>query len=151
MGVRDASRSADSKHAAEFMKIQTWESRHRAPNGSLIYRRYNHDAYGANHVGGYWPLLAGERGDYAVMAGDMDRASAQLYLLERSSSAQWLDSRANDPPVQSTGQAEVGLGVAQPLVWAHAEDILLHRSIEEGKVFDAPRTPSESFRKSFSF
>ena len=114
-----------------------------SPNGSqgLIFKRYTRDAYGAGHVGGYWPLLAGERGDYAIAAGDPERAVAQLYILERSSSAAGLIPEQTSTPSQSTGQASVGLGVAQPLVWAHAEDILLHRSIEEGKVFDAPRAP----------
>jgi glucoamylase len=94
-----------------------------------IYRRYNGDTYGYGHVGGLWPLLAGEKGNYDVAAHDLDQAGAQLFILEKSASKTGLI------PEQT-----FGLGVAQPLVWAHAEDILLHRSIEEGKVFDAPRT-----------
>ncbi len=96
---------------------------------AMIYHRYNKDAYGYDHVGGFWPLLAGERGMYAVNAKDPEQAIAQLFILEKSAS-----------PTGLIPEQTFGMGVAQPLVWAHAEDILLHRSIEESKVFDAPRT-----------
>ena len=108
----------------------------------LTYRRYSLDSYGEGRVGGYWPLLAGERGHYSVLAGDMDQARAQLYIVEKSAIESGLlpEQTISAPsPDQSDGQSEVGLGVACPLVWAHAEDILLHRSIEEGNVFDSPR------------
>ena len=105
---------------------------------ALTYRRYSRDEYGYHHVGGYWPLLAGEKGDYDIAAGNSDGANAQLFILEKSASANGLlPEQTNDAP---SSNASVAWGVAQPLVWAHAEDILLHRGIEEGKVFDAPRT-----------
>lgn len=110
-----------------------------AESSALTFRRYSRDAYGYNHIGGFWPLLAGELGDYAVMAGDLSRASAQLFIMEKSASATGL--LPEQTLAAPSTDAEVGLGVAQPLVWAHAEDILLHRSIEEGKLFDAPRAP----------
>lgn len=95
--------------------------------GGMIYRRYNRDGYGLDHKGGFWPLLAGERGHYAIFAGDLARARSQLQILEASANSAGLI------PEQTPS-----LGVACPLVWAHAEDILLNRSLEEESVFDAP-------------
>ncbi len=107
--------------------------------GSMVYRRYNRDVYGAEREGGFWPLLAGERGHFAVAAGNLDRARAQLFTLERSAiESDLIPEQTITPPLPNIAGAMVGRGVACPLVWAHAEDILLHRSIEEGKVFDAP-------------
>jgi glucoamylase len=101
----------------------------------MTYRRYTRDGYGEAGLGGFWPLLAGERGHYAILAGDMDQARAQLFMVEKSATSTGLI-----PEQTISASSETGLGVACPLVWAHAEDILLHRSIEEGTVFDAPRS-----------
>jgi len=111
--------------------------------GAMAYRRYNHDLYGANRVGGFWPLLAGERGHFAVSSGNMDRARIQLLSVENSAlPTGMLPEQTITPPSPTNPAADmkvtVGRGVACPLVWAHAEDILLHKSIEEGTVFDAP-------------
>ncbi|MGK5090072.1 hypothetical protein WDW86_21180, partial [Bdellovibrionota bacterium FG-2] len=105
--------------------------------GGRIFRRYNRDAYGPKAVGGFWPLLAGERGHFSVAKGDLAGAKTQLQLLESSALPSGLIPE--QVVTQSRNQVEVGGGVACPLVWAHAEQILLQRSIEEGAVFDAPR------------
>ena len=104
------------------------------PRGKAsAYRRYNRDGYGPQHIGGYWPLLAGERGHYAIAAKDFARAQAQLNLFESAA----LDSGML-PEQTMNASSEVSKGVACPLVWAHAELLLLHRSLEEGHVFDSP-------------
>ena len=103
-------------------------------SSALHYRRYNRDAYGPASVGGFWPLLAGERGMYAVAAGDRARAIAQLSLLEQSAlPSGMIPEQVIDPVTNAPG-----LGSACPLAWAHAEDLVLRRSIEDGAVFDAP-------------
>lgn len=134
LGLREASDPAILSTMALYenpkMGIMTGN-----PATGTTYRRYNRDQYGPHHVGGYWPLLAGERGHYSVSAGDLKRASSQLQVLESSA----LPSGVIPEQTVDSGSL-AGLGVACPLVWAHAEDILLHRSIEEGEVFDAPRT-----------
>ncbi len=105
------------------------------PSLALHYRRYNRDGYGENNVGGYWPLLAGERGMYALIAGDTARATAQLQLMESTALPSGL---IPEQTITATNRAIAGPGVACPLVWAHSEDILLRRSLEEGVPFDAP-------------
>ncbi len=105
--------------------------------GGRIFRRYNRDAYGPKSVGGFWPLLAGERGHFSIATGDFKGAKTQLELLEASALSSGLIPE--QVVSQSRTHVEVGGGVACPLVWAHAEQILLQRSIEEGVVFDSPR------------
>lgn len=102
-------------------------------DSASAYRRYNRDGYGAQHVGGFWPLLAGERGHYAIAAQDFTRAKAQLNLLENTALTSGMI-----PEQTVTASGEATLGVACPLVWAHAELLLLNRSLEEGRVFDSP-------------
>ncbi len=120
------------------------------PQGPCWYR-YNGDGYGEHKdgsafdgtgIGRPWPLLAGERGHYAVAAGHRDEAEGLLAVIENSTVA---DSRLLPEQVWDEADLpEVELfrgkptGSACPLVWAHAEYIKLRRSIRDGKVFDQP-------------
>ncbi len=111
----------------------------RAIGQARLYGRYNRDGYGLNHKGGYWPILAGERGHYAIAASDSSRALAQLNLLEDTATSTGLIPEQWD--IKTEGGkvvAQAPAGVACPLVWAHAEDIRLHWSLEEEKLFDTP-------------
>ena len=117
---------------AEYLDIS---SKTDPSTGARSYRRYNRDFYGEKRVGGYWPLLAGERGHHALAAGDLPRARAQLNLLE----SQTLPSGMIPEQTRTVASpADAGLGVACPLVWAHAEALRLRRSIRDGRVFDHP-------------
>ena len=117
---------------AEYLDIS---SKTDPSSGARSYRRYNRDFYGEKRVGGYWPLLAGERGHHALAAGDLPRARAQLNLLE----SQTLPSGMIPEQTRTVASpADAGLGVACPLVWAHAEALRLRRSIRDGQVFDRP-------------
>ena len=120
------------------------------PQGPCWYR-YNGDGYGEHKdgspfdgtgIGRPWPLLAGERGHYAVAAGHCDEAEALLTVIENSTSGQ---SRLL--PEQVWDEADIPslelfrgkpTGSACPLVWAHAEYVKLRRSIHDGKIFDQP-------------
>ena len=110
-------------------------------SGGEQYLRYNRDGYGVDGHGGFWPLLAGERGHYALRAGDFSRAMGELSAMEQSAlpsgliPEQVMNPIANSS-VNSSPNANVGAGVATPLAWAHAELILLYRSLEEKAVFD---------------
>jgi len=120
------------------------------PQGPCWYR-YNGDGYGEHKdgsafdgtgIGRPWPLLAGERGHYAVAAGHVDGARAMLTVIENSTIGQsrllpeqvW--DEADIPALELfRGKAS---GSACPLVWAHAEYVKLRRSIYDGKIFDQP-------------
>jgi glucoamylase len=120
------------------------------PQGPCWYR-YNGDGYGEHAdgspfdgtgIGRPWPLLAGERGHYALATGHRDRAEAMLTVIENSTLGQ---SRLL--PEQVWDGADLPAlelfrgkptGSACPLVWAHAEYVKLRRSIRDGKIFDQP-------------
>ncbi|HYF72243.1 MAG TPA: glycoside hydrolase family 15 protein, partial [Nocardioides sp.] len=122
------------------------------PNGSF-WRRFSFDGYGETRSGGQWvltepganrtlgrgwPLLTGERGEYAVTAGQ----SADAHLAAMAAAAgptgmiaeQVWDGR---PP---TGEAccEAGEGTrsATPLTWSHAQLVRLAWTIELGRPVD---------------
>lgn len=131
--VRQGIRDADDPRIRGTLRIYESETSGLGEKGS--FHRYTKDAYGPGRSGGFWPVLAGERGHYAVAAKDFEQARVQLHLLERSALPSGL---LPEQVIQPSPSLRVGLGVASPHVWAHAEGVLLNRSIEEGKVFDAP-------------
>jgi len=120
------------------------------PQGPCWYR-YNGDGYGEHKdgsafdgagIGRPWPLLAGERGHYALAGGHRDEAEAMLTVMENSTTA---ESRplpeqvwdATDIPALELFRGKP-TGSACPLVWAHSEYIKLRRSIRDNKIFDQP-------------
>lgn len=108
--------------------------------------RYNHDGYGqkadgspfdGTGVGGAWPLLTGERGQYELAAG---RDPIDLiHALER-----FANGGGMLPEQVWCGEDQPGhgykrgtpTGSAMPLCWAHAEYLNLVRSRADGVPFD---------------
>jgi glucoamylase len=117
------------------------------PQGAAWYR-YNGDGYG-EHDGGApfdgtgrgrpWPLLAGERGHYALLAGE--DAHACLRAMASMSGPLGLISEQvwDGAPVPRYGLAPgKPSGSAMPLVWAHAEFVKLACSLRAGYPVDRP-------------
>ena len=117
------------------------------PNGP-VWHRYNGDGYGEHPDGAPfdgcgrgrgWPLLTGERGHIALLAG----ADAHPYLQAMTQMTgkggmlpeQVWDSEAIPERGLYPGQPS---GSAMPLVWAHAEYIKLALSIVAGVPVDRP-------------
>ena len=93
--------------------------------------RYPHDGYGEKNEGSaapgqghLWPLLSLERGVYAVMAGQKPPAVVVP-----------ADGLVGEQVWEETG---LPTGSARPLVWAHAEYIILAKAIATGTVDDRP-------------
>jgi glucoamylase len=106
--------------------------------GFPMWYRYPHDGYGERAAGeGFpgtghlWPLLAGERGIYTVLAGG--DASPFVKELEALAGPEQLIS---EQIWEGSGEPT---GSARPLVWAHAEYIILLRATLTGRVDDQPR------------
>ncbi len=117
------------------------------PNGP-VWHRYTGDGYGEHRDGAPfdgsgrgrgWPLLTGERGHIALLAG----ADAHPYLHAMTQMTgkggllpeQVWDSEAIPARGLYPGQPS---GSAMPLVWAHAEFIKLALSIAAGSPVDRP-------------
>ncbi len=97
--------------------------------------------YNGTGIGHCWPLLAGERGHYALAAGDRSTANEVLLTMARQTSAcgmlpEQVWSAADIPEHQLYNGHPAGSGM--PLAWAHAEYVKLLRSLEEDKVWDMP-------------
>lgn len=108
------------------------------PKGPAWYR-YSFDGYGepapgrcAPGQGRVWPLFAGERGVYAVATGDTATARAMLAAMDAFANPGLM---LPEQVYESTG---TGTGSATPLAWAHAEYLILARSLQEGRVVDTP-------------
>jgi glucoamylase len=100
-----------------------------------LFGRYPNDGYGERLVGGSppgtghaWPLLIGERGVYTVLAGG-DGAPYADALTKMAGPEELLSEQVWESTAMPTGSA-------RPLVWAHAEFIILERAVLTGVVAD---------------
>ena len=132
--VRYGLRRADDPRIVDTVRIVDAELGRDVGAGPL-YHRYQADGYGEHDdgapfdgsgVGRLWPLLAGERGHFAVESGGDPTAyveamiaatSAGLMLPEQVWDTDPIDARRLRPGHPS--------GSAMPLVWAHAEFLKL--------------------------
>lgn len=132
LGVRQAS---DDRVTAALAVVDTASSAQ--ARGMTMWYRYPHDGYGEKNDGSappgqghLWPLLTGERGVYNALAGGDPRPYfAGMELLAGS------DGLLGEQVWEGTGQPT---GSARPLVWAHAEYIVLARAVATGAVSDMP-------------
>jgi glucoamylase len=90
-------------------------------NGSTKgYLRYNHDGYGINHIGRSWPLLSGERALAALYQGTDPNGYRDVMMASQGSGGLM---------PEQTGVS------ACPLGWAHAEVLLVDRSLNDNRSF----------------
>jgi glucoamylase len=127
------------------------------PHSGPGWHRYNLDGYGnaadggpfnGAGRGGTWPLLTGERGHYALAAGNDARPF--LRAMENFSEAGLLTEQLWDLPDLPAAHMQYGYpsGAAMPLAWAHAEYIKLVRSVSKGEVFDLMPDVASRYRDS---
>jgi glucoamylase len=94
--------------------------------GGRGYLRYNHDGFGPGHIGRAWPLLSGERALAALVRGE--DPTEHLNVLARA--------------VTSAGMVCEQTDVSDcPLGWAHAEMLIVGRSMTDHKSFYIPTHP----------
>jgi glucoamylase len=120
-------------------------------NGEF-WRRFTFDGYGEQAdgrdwdlffnnparqtFGRAWPLLAGERGEYELIAGK--DASARLKAIAGAANdGMMLPEQVWDgrPPDEANGE---GTRSATPLAWTHAQFVRLAWSIQAGKPIERP-------------
>jgi glucoamylase len=102
-----------------------------------LFHRYPHDGYGERLAGGAppgtghaWPLLTGERGVYTVLAGH-DGTAYLTAMAAMAGPEQLIPEQVWEADASPTGSA-------RPLVWAHAEYVILARAVATGVVADRP-------------
>lgn len=140
--VRAGLRDAHDKRITDTVRLVDTMLRAETPNGPAYYR-YNGDGYGekadgspfdGTGVGRLWPLLTGERGHYAVLAGEdgMPYLEAMSRMIGPGG---LLPEQVWDGPSMPQHELEPGFptGSAMPLVWAHAEFLKLLAAITTGR------------------
>jgi glucoamylase len=117
------------------------------PNG-MFWHRYNFDGYGelpdggpfgtAGNIGRLWPIFAGERGEYELLAGDHRSARERLRnMAATANSGRLMPEQVWDdnPPGYPAGTPTFS---ATPLGWTHAQLVRLAWSIDAGKPVERP-------------
>jgi glucoamylase len=121
-----------------------------------VWRRYNGDGYGEHADGSAfdgdgqgrgWPLLIGERGHYALMAGE-DPVPYIEGMTGMTGNGGLLPEQVWDSEPIPTRDLYPGRpsGSAMPLVWAHAEYIKLCMSHAQGYPIDRPIRTWQRYR-----
>lgn len=154
--VRFGLRSANDPRILNTIKAIDALLKVDTPKGPL-WHRYNDDGYGEHSdgsafdgtgIGRGWPLMTGERAHYELSAGRPKEAEKLLVSMEAFANESGLipeqiwDSK--DIPERELFFGRPS-GSAMPLVWAHAEQVKLSRSLQDGYVFDMPKQSAERY------
>lgn len=145
--VRFGLRDPHDPLVADSLKVVDHLLKVDTPSGS-VWRRYNGDGYGEyddGHpydgigIGRPWPLLAGERGHYALSAGK-DSLPMLRTMAATASPGGMIPEQVWDRGALPQRRLYPGRpsGSAMPLAWAHAEFIKLIVSRSLGRPFDRP-------------
>jgi glucoamylase len=145
LGIRPASYSSVVASLAELDSVDKVTT----PSGDM-WHRYNHDSYGesqadgtgwpANHgtrTGRLWPLLSGERGEYALAAGQ-PAASFLQTMANAGNDGFFVPEQAWDRANQFGFTFGKPTGSAAPLNWAAAQYVRLAVSIDAGHPVETP-------------
>lgn len=98
--------------------------------------------------GRLWPLLAGERGEYELLAGDTAGAARRLRDIAATAGEvhqlpeQVWDNRAPAPQRAKPGTPTAS---ATPLAWTHAQYLRLAASLEHGRPIEFPDVVAERY------
>lgn len=145
--VRYGLRRADDPCILDSLKAVDQLLRTDSPCGP-IWHRYNGDGYGEHEDGSAfdgsgrgrgWPLLTGERGHYALVAGE-DPAPYLEAMAAMASAAGLIPEQVWDSAAIPERKLAPGRpsGAAMPLVWAHSEFVKLCYSRRLGYPVDRP-------------
>jgi hypothetical protein len=134
-------------HVTASLPVVDQTIRTRTPEGDL-WHRYNHDGYGettsgapftGGGVGRLWPVLGGERGEYALAAGQPAGAAAALATMAGAANQGLLiPEQVWDQPNGSGFTLGQGTGSATPLAWSMAQFVRLAVSISAGRDVETP-------------
>ncbi|HEU5472279.1 MAG TPA: glycoside hydrolase family 15 protein [Actinophytocola sp.] len=121
-----------------------------------FWHRFTSDGYGEQADGGpwnvnfprptrtfgrLWPIFAGERGEYELLAGAASAAGTRLRAIAATAGSglmlpeQVWDTR---PPAPGAARPGTGTGSATPLAWTHAQYVRLAAAIDAGHPIERP-------------
>ncbi len=151
--VRLGLRPADDPVIRNTIAVVDRELGEHTPVGTL-WHRFTSDGYGEQADGGpwnviwptptrtygrLWPIFAGERGEYDLLAGDKAAAARRLSTIARTAnSGLMLPEQVWDDAAPAGARPGTGTTSATPLAWTHAQYVRLAWSIEEGHPVERP-------------
>ncbi|MEM8575072.1 MAG: glycoside hydrolase family 15 protein [Pseudomonadota bacterium] len=146
--VRYGLREADNPFIVDTIKAMDYLLKTDTPSGP-VWHRYNNDGYGEHADGtGFngtghgrgWPLLTGERGHYAICAGE-DVMPYVEAMMAMSNKVGLMPEQVwdTDPIPEHDLYPGKPSGSAMPLVWTHAEFAKLCHSLAAGRPVDRPQ------------
>jgi glucoamylase len=154
--VRLGLRRAEDPRIRDSVQVLDTTLKVDTPNGP-VWHRYTGDGYGetaggepfngVTGIGRAWPLLTGERGQYALAAGE--DVEPYLHAMSRMTSfGGMIPEQVWDAPDIPGRHLYIGkpTGSATPLVWAHAEFLKLLASVELGHSVDRPQPVWDRYR-----
>ncbi|MFL6143948.1 MAG: glycoside hydrolase family 15 protein [Labedaea sp.] len=155
--VRLGVRPATDQTIVRSLSVVDAQLADRTPAGPF-WHRFTGDGYGEQADGGpwnvnwptptptptrtfgrLWPIFAGERGEFELLAGDPRAAKARLQSIANTANEgrmlpeQVWDNRAPQGAVPGTGTTS-----ATPLAWTHGQFVRLAWSIEAGTPVERP-------------
>ena len=145
--VRYGLRRADDPQIIASVKVMDALLKIDTPSGP-VWHRYNGDGYGEHKdgspfdgtgIGRGWPLLVGERGHYALAAGE-DALPYIEAMAAMTGKGGLLPEQIWDTDPIPERDLSLGhpSGSAMPLVWAHGEYVKLCQSYFKGEPIDRP-------------
>ncbi len=153
--VRFGLRRADDPVVRDTVKVVDALLRVATPNGPA-WHRYNGDGYGEHADGApfdgtgdgrAWPLLTGERGHYALAAGEDPLPYLETMIKMTGPGGMMPEQVWDAAPIPERGLFPGRpSGSAMPLVWAHAEYVKLAASMQLGYPFDRVRAAWERYQ-----
>jgi glucoamylase len=153
--VRYGLRRADDPAVLDTLKVIDRLLETRTPAGP-VWHRYNDDGYGEHADGSAfdgagcgrgWPLLTGERGHYALVAGEDVTPYLEAMAAMGSPLGLIPEQVWDSAPIPGRGlRPGRPSGSAMPLVWAHAEFVKLCCSRALGRPVDRPAATWERYR-----
>jgi glucoamylase len=145
--VRYGLRRPDDPNIVGTVRVVDQLLKTQTPSGP-VWHRYDNDGYGEHDDGSAfdgagrgrgWPLLTGERGHYALAAGQDALAYIDAMMAMANPVGLLPEQVWDAAPIPERGLAPgKPSGSAMPLVWAHAEFIKLCFSRELGHPVDRP-------------
>jgi glucoamylase len=153
--VRLGVRRADDPVVRNTVAVVDRELGVDTPAGQF-WHRFTDDGYGEDAGGGpwritdpgsqqttgrAWPIFAGERGEYELLAGEGDPAARLRAMAAAANDGLMIAEQVWDqhpPSGQPAFPAAEGTFSATPLTWSHAQLIRLAWSIDEGRPVERP-------------
>ncbi|CAA9346720.1 MAG: GH15 [uncultured Nocardioidaceae bacterium] len=155
--VRLGIRPADYPHVLHTLDLVDQRLSYMTPNGRF-WHRASFDGYGERRdgtqwepvdegsretLGRGWPLLGGERGEWALLAGKPAQSYLDTMARAADDESRFMAEQVWDhrPPAGTGSEFRPGepTFAATPLTWTHAQFVRLARSIDAGEPVETPR------------